>query len=446
MRRGRRLAIVVAGSCACLAAFPPAFAAAPGITGGAAATAPAQYVVPDTDLVSVYQTAEITTPIRDAALAAAAAAGAGGAVGRGFVLPMTRVQRGNTVIQQASAAGYAFPMGVTALPTEAVRAVMGRGVAGPVSQGQVVMGQTSAGLRGAQAGDVITVRKASGGFTTLVIGLVAPDDVIRGTEIVMSVETAALVGGTVDTRVLIYGMFDRTVLNNQLAARGLSTNSKVRIRRSWDAPDPDSTLSMSTTKSLLGEFDIDYDHISTYGWTNVGAAWRNTYLPATRETYPTGIRAMCNIVVKADLIAALQEVVDSGLASKIDVANANAYGGCATGQARLSRLTQALGSVSRHSWGQPLDTNTTTNCQGCVPKMDCRVVRIFRKHHFAWGGNFLTPDGMHFEWVGEARDTLQYPSKYCPNLPAAALQTVGPSAPAPTAQDTFFAGDGLSDE
>ena len=182
----------------------------------------------------------------------------------------------------------------------------------------------------------------------------------------------------------------------------------------------------------------------------MNAAWRARYLPS-RDLYPTGIRAMCNTVVKADLRAALQEVVNSGLAGGIDAANANAYGGCATGQVRFARITQALGSVSRHSWGQPLDTNTTTNCQGCVPRMDCRIVRIFRKHGFVWGGTFVTPDGMHFEWVGEARNTLIYPSRYCPNLSAGRIQATGPASATaasevPAGLDTLFADDGFISE
>ena len=90
--------------------------------------------------------------------------------------------------------------------------------------------------------------------------------------------------------------------------------------------------------------------------------------------------------------------------------------------------------------------NTVTNCLGCTPTWDCRLVRIFRAHNFAWGGNFLSRDGMHFEWVGEARHTLQYPSRYCPNVPA------GPTESQPREQSIrpeFFGNDGwneLSDE
>jgi hypothetical protein len=62
--------------------------------------------------------------------------------------------------------------------------------------------------------------------------------------------------------------------------------------------------------------------------------------------------------------------------------------------------------------------------------MNCDVVRIFRKHGFAWGGNWRTPDGMHFEWVGERRDQLTYPSRFCPNVAGGSPQSNDPNGPA----------------
>ena len=72
-------------------------------------------------------------------------------------------------------------------------------------------------------------------------------------------------------------------------------------------------------------------------------------------------------------------------------------------------------------------------------------MRIFRKHDFAWGGNFLTPDGMHFEWVGEPRDQLQYPSTYCPNLADRQRSRLGRCRRRPSAT-VMFADDGWGDE
>ena len=82
--------------------------------------------------------------------------------------------------------------------------------------------------------------------------------------------------------------------------------------------------------------------------------------------------------------------------------------------------------------------NTTTNVEGGVPHMDCRVVQIFRKWGFAWGGNFLVSDGMHFEYVGSARDQVGYPSRYCPTgapippLGGVQIQPVGPRVANPS--------------
>jgi hypothetical protein len=417
------------------------------INTSASVNAPASSIFAAVDAVSVFNTGELTATVRDQALAAAADAGAPAAIGSGFSAGLIAVRRGGAAVFASRGPGWAFPMSITALPLDVIGETMGRSTSGVIAQGQVVMSQLSAQLHGVAAGDVLEMRSSGGGVIGFVVGAILPDTQVGSTEIVMTMEQAGLLfdGAALPTRVLIYGVPDRGALDFALASRGVTSNSKARIRRTWDAPDPDSTLSVVQTKQRLGFFDIDYANLTLAGWTSMSPEWVAANLPA-RRTYPTGIRALCHNAIHTDLTNALQEVVNAGLGGGIDAGNANAYGGCATGQARFSRITGNLGSVSRHSWGQALDTNTVTNCQGCVPQMDCRIVRIFRKHNFAWGGNFLTPDGMHFEWVGERRDGLQYPSRYCPNV--GVTGTAGgpnaravPAAP-PTGLGTLFADDG----
>ena len=244
---------------------------------------------------------------------------------------------------------------------------------------------------------------------------------VGGTEIVMSTAQADLLGATLGTSVLIYGQFDRDRLDAALAARGHQHRSEDPRPPIWDPFDPDGTIGLAKTKKLLGEFAY---RVTPSDAVLVDDAWRAAYIPPTASRTRRASSRACNIAIKADLAAALQEVVDTGLAGYIDVANANTYGGCFG-----PRFTRIVGTPVGHPVaphvGQALDTNTTTNCQGCVPKMDCRVVRIFRKHNFAWGGNFITPDGMHFEWVGEPRNTYQYPSRYCPNVPSGGIESFG---------------------
>ena len=430
---------------------------------GAAGGAPAVAVVPDIDTISISERGGLTSTTVNGAISAAYRTGAQAVYGRGFQLGMRRLTRGTSVVQQSTGPGWGFPMAVTALPTDAIRAVMGRVVAGPIAAGQLVMGATTAAMRGAAAGDRAEFITPAGGAATFTIGAIVPDDVIGGTEIVMGIDVATSIGMTTNTRVLIYGSFDRLQLDLLLFDAGLILNPRVQAWHSWDVTGPDAVMSMLQTKVNFGEFDLNYAGISPYGWTDTNYTWATTHLPASREAYPTGIVARCHNVIRDDLRAALAEVAATypGLVNSnpnsdsqstgLDIANTNTYGGCTPavtgggGRARLSRNGIASGIVSRHSWGVALDTSTAANCQGCVPVMDCRIVWIFRKHNFAWGGTFLTPDGMHFEWVGEPRHLNTKPMPYCSNpAPSATSQGAGPpdGAMGTSIRDVMFGDDG----
>jgi hypothetical protein len=252
---------------------------------------------------------------------------------------------------------------------------------------------------------------------------------------------------------VIHGFESRTAITQALDARGVGLPD-IRVRRSWDPVDPDDTIGMARTKQLLGEFAY---RVNSNGSVSLNSGWINASFDSVWNGWPNRellepripIRAACHRVVKSALQRALAEIADAGVGWTIDVANANSYGGCFN--PRFSRITpnSSIGFLSRHSWGMALDTNTVSNCQGCAPPgfartpAGCQAVRIFRKHGFAWGGNFIRPDGMHFEYVGEPRHELSYPSRFCPN-PAGALAADPDDLPVEeTERARLFQDDGL---
>lgn len=457
MRPHRKIALVLAGLVtAGLLASPVTTAAdtpAPrtdAFEQPAAPTDPAARVPFAADAVSINQFGELSPTLQAAAEQVARSVGAPSVIGRGFTIGLWNVRRGGATVQQASGSGggvWQYPLNVTALPVDAIGRVMSLQASSLVAQGYLVMGRTSADLRGAQAGDTVDLIAADGNARTFVIGAVLPDSEVGGTELVMSLEQADVLGATIPTRVLIYGQFSREALDAALAAAGLFDGYGVRISKSWNPANPDGLLGLARTKALLGEFDFTVTGPSTIA---MDPDWVAANIQRVNYEY-IGVRASCHRLIVDDLQAALREVYEAGLGWAIELANTNTYGGC--WNPRYAVASAQIGSVSRHAWGMAFDTNTISNAQGRTPQMDCRVVRIFRKHNFAWGGNFLWPDGMHFEWVGEPRNTWAYPSKYCPNLPGGAIEggplrmTEQPITSAPTgpsAADTMFAADAWS--
>lgn len=88
--------------------------------------------------------------------------------------------------------------------------------------------------------------------------------------------------------------------------------------------------------------------------------------------------------------AVFTDLADAGLMAK-----ASHYGG-------LYNLRPIRGQVqhlSTHSWGIAIDMNPETNRQGTPGDMDPRVIAVFQKHGFTWGGQFHRRDPMHFQYA-----------------------------------------------
>lgn len=329
---------------------------------------------------------------------------------------------------------WRIPMATMVAPVEFLRAVGGEVLADAAGPGKVLMGERSAAVRGAQVGDVLTLRDIKFRKREFVIGAIVPNDFVDYGDLFMTSESAVVLGDISISRITITDIPSAKVVLSALSAKGFVINSSLRLRTSWDRQNPDGTLGTSTVKKLLGEFAFrpaGGSNIQVESrWSMNNILWRHSF-------NDVGLRSSCHKVVATAIQNALTEIRQAGLARKINLQNSNRYGGCFTG--RYNRMSGTFGAPSRHSYGMALDINTVTNAQGAIPQMDCRVVRIFRKWGFAWGGNFWPADGMHFEYVGEPRDQIGYPSKYCPNLvsvPSTTLPAFGATTTTTTTTTT----------
>jgi hypothetical protein len=156
---------------------------------------------------------------------------------------------------------------------------------------------------------------------------------------------------------------------------------------------PDLDTSVQQTAFLVGSVA---DAVGTFNYTVLGGgriapdpAWVAEHIRT--EPVPILGSVTCNKAIFPQLRAALQEVVDRGLAAEI---NPDEYAGC-----YYPRFIAGSTKLSNHSFGLALDFNVPGNLRGTVGEMDRTVVSVFKKWGFGWGGDWRYTDPMHFEMV-----------------------------------------------
>lgn len=102
-------------------------------------------------------------------------------------------------------------------------------------------------------------------------------------------------------------------------------------------------------------------------------------------------RVECHRLMIPQLRAALAEVQSAGLAGSI---YRGQYAGCYNPRFIDRDPNQP---ISLHTWGIALDLNVPGNQRGTAGQIDRRVVAIFKRWGFAWGGDWAYTDPMHFE-------------------------------------------------
>jgi D-alanyl-D-alanine carboxypeptidase len=249
-------------------------------------------------------------------------------------------------------------------------------------RGEALLARTSAELRGADIGTTIKL----------------VDRRLRVSGIVSDVATngyEAIISGPpppswerVDNFMLLEADRDaRARIDRRLRAL-LGPGRRLRTRIGGEQPFlryGDAVHPQMTIKQRFGEFAA---RPLPDGTLEIDPRWRNDNI-RTRHTPLLG-SVTCHRALLPQLRSALAEIRRQGLGNLVQ-----GYGGCYNPRF-ISR--DPNGRLSHHAWGIAVDVNPASNRFGAEPNMPPSLVTIMESHGFTWGGRWLLPDGMHFEW------------------------------------------------
>ena len=150
------------------------------------------------------------------------------------------------------------------------------------------------------------------------------------------------------------------------------------------AANPVAFLTGSRAAQAFGAFSYRY---FPDGTIQPDARWVNGNI--VTDTVPILGRVTCHRLMFPQLRGALADVQAAGLASSL-----HTYNGCYV--PRFIERNPAH-AISLHTWGIAIDLDASTNYRGIKGTMDPKVVEIFKRWGFRWGGDWSYTDPMHFE-------------------------------------------------
>ena len=148
--------------------------------------------------------------------------------------------------------GWRIPMATMVASSTYVRATGGDAMAEVVASGQVLMGETAAKVRGAQVGDVLTLRDRKFWMHPFTVGAIVADEFVNSGDLFMSISAAASLGEIPVSRVAVTDIVSPASVLSGLRKKGITIGTEYRLRTSWDRNNPDGTLGTATVKKLRG--------------------------------------------------------------------------------------------------------------------------------------------------------------------------------------------------
>ncbi|MGZ8636971.1 MAG: M15 family metallopeptidase [Actinomycetota bacterium] len=255
-----------------------------------------------------------------------------------------------------------------------------------LADGQGVLGESSAKLRGLGVGAVLRF-----GPVRVEVAAILPDELLGAHELLVSREIGRRIGVVHDRYALL--VTEGEPNERQVAKavrRSLAPGTLVRVRAPGETPyfrHGDAVLPPVAIKELFGEFAAK-PRSGAPGFLTLDPAWLRTHI--VTERVPLLGEVTCNAALFPQIRGAIREVRALGLEDTI-----TSYSGCFAPR-HINRFPTA--GLSHHSWGIALDVNVPQNYYGQTPDQDPDLVAVFEDWGFIWGGDFIVPDGMHFEY------------------------------------------------
>jgi hypothetical protein len=252
-----------------------------------------------------------------------------------------------------------------------------------VGRGEIAASHAFAEAAALQLGGLVGVSGATGGpAIPLRVGALATTGVPRS-ELVVDDATGERLGLPPTSGVLLAAPAgtDPRVLG--AAVRAAVGDAAQIDLLAPAASDPVAFLTGGKAAQAFGSFSYRY---YPDGTIEPDPAWVRANI--VDATVPILGRVTCHRLMIPQLRGALQEVQDAGLAGLL-----HTYDGCFVPKF----IPDTNKAVSLHAWGIAIDMDASTNYRGIRGTMDERIVAIFKKWGFRWGGDWHYTDPMHFE-------------------------------------------------
>lgn len=183
-------------------------------------------------------------------------------------------------------------------------------------------------------------------------------------------------------------LFQKAQMLTQDGIVGPKTWAALNLKKSpkKDSRTPKRPRNYAEVKSIFG------DPLET-GWSNANLGFCE--VAPTLKVFPikkgSTVRGFyCHKLLISVFQRVFEDIVLSGLTDEI-----KSFDGCFN----IRKIRGSSTTMSLHSWAIAIDLNYKGNELGNPqPDMDPRIIDIFEKNGFYWGGNFKRRDGMHFEY------------------------------------------------